>query len=272
MADLSTQQPALPGTAPATPERPDGNGAGGTDPRPPTAAAPVDPRAVRVRLAPVSRLADEPAIRVSPRAEALRMTNPASGVGLLGGVAPPSESRPPAAASPAAAAGDSDVPDGATASFVVDGDPLAAALLPRGGDRHVLETAVGERVVRTPVVLGPPLAGEDGVVRREVLVDGYRFVVELEAERIAALRERASHGRAAAGRTGPLEVKAIIPGRVVGVSVSAGDTVTAGQQLLVVEAMKMQNELRAPRDGTIDRVAVAPGVNIEVGDLLVVIA
>ena len=56
------------------------------------------------------------------------------------------------------------------------------------------------------------------------------------------------------------------------VSVAVGDTVTAGQQLLVVEAMKMQNELRAPRDGTIDRVGVSVGVNIEIGDLLVVIS
>jgi biotin carboxyl carrier protein len=58
----------------------------------------------------------------------------------------------------------------------------------------------------------------------------------------------------------------------VAVSVVTGDAVTAGQQLLVVEAMKMQNELRAPRDGTISRVGVAPGVKIEVGDLLVVIS
>ena len=47
---------------------------------------------------------------------------------------------------------------------------------------------------------------------------------------------------------------------------------TAGQQLLVVEAMKMQNELRAPRDGTIEQVAVGAGATIEVGDLLLVIA
>jgi glutaconyl-CoA decarboxylase len=51
----------------------------------------------------------------------------------------------------------------------------------------------------------------------------------------------------------------------------AGDAVVASQQLLVVEAMKMQNELRAPRDGTITRVAVGAGENIEVGDLLLVL-
>jgi biotin carboxyl carrier protein len=53
--------------------------------------------------------------------------------------------------------------------------------------------------------------------------------------------------------------------------VAAGDEVVAGQQLLVVEAMKMQNELRAPRDGNIERVAVGVGQTIEVGDLLLVI-
>ncbi len=55
------------------------------------------------------------------------------------------------------------------------------------------------------------------------------------------------------------------------VAVAAGDDVAAGQQLLAVEAMKMENELRAPRDGTIERVAVAVGQNVELGDLLVVI-
>ena len=103
-------------------------------------------------------------------------------------------------------------------------------------------------------------------------MDGFRFEVEAESERIASLRERASRGRAASAHSGPLEVRAIIPGKVVAVSVAPGDAVTAGQQLLVVEAMKMQNELRAPRDGTISRVGIAPGVKIEVGDLLVVIS
>ncbi len=105
-----------------------------------------------------------------------------------------------------------------------------------------------------------------------MLVDGFRFEVDVEAERITALRERASRGRASSAHSGPLEVHAIIPGKVVSISVAPGDAVTAGQQLLVVEAMKMQNELRSPRDGTIERVGVAAGVNIEVGDLLVVIS
>ncbi len=103
------------------------------------------------------------------------------------------------------------------------------------------------------------------------MVDGWRVEVELEPERRAALRERARRGRAEAARGGPTEVHAIIPGVVVAVSVAVGDAVVTGQQLLVVEAMKMQNELRAPRDGTVGRIAVGAGRTVEVGDLLLVI-
>jgi len=103
------------------------------------------------------------------------------------------------------------------------------------------------------------------------VVRGWRVEVEIEPERRAMLRERARRGAGAQAHGGPLEVHAIIPGRVVAVSVKPGETVEAGQQMLVVEAMKMQNELRAPREGTIERVGVEVGQNIEVGDLLVVI-
>ena len=77
--------------------------------------------------------------------------------------------------------------------------------------------------------------------------------------------------RDAAAHDGPVEVRAIIPGRVVSVAVNPGDAVTAGDRLLAVEAMKMENEVRAPRDGIVDRVAVGPGETVELGDVLVVI-
>jgi biotin carboxyl carrier protein len=107
--------------------------------------------------------------------------------------------------------------------------------------------------------------------RRELLVDGWRLDVAVESERRAALREKARRGGAVAAHDGPTEVRAIIPGRVVSVSVVPGDEVVAGQQLLVVEAMKMQNELRAPRPGTVTSVAVGEGRTIEVGDVLLVL-
>ena len=105
----------------------------------------------------------------------------------------------------------------------------------------------------------------------EVVVDGWRFELEVEDDARARLRERATRdpGHAAAG--GPLEIRAIIPGRVVSVAVTGEDAIDAGQPLLILEAMKMQNELRSPRAGRITRVAAAAGQTVEIGDLLVVL-
>lgn len=133
-------------------------------------------------------------------------------------------------------------------------------------------------VVRGPLPRGAVVAhvghpGRDGGRVVEVVVDGWRFEFEVQDAGRAALRERASRPRTEAGPAdGPLEIRAIIPGRVAAVTVVAGDAVLAGQAVLVVEAMKMQNELRVPRNGTVSRVAVAAGQTIEVGDLLLVLA
>jgi biotin carboxyl carrier protein len=113
-----------------------------------------------------------------------------------------------------------------------------------------------------------PDGSGSGVVRREIVVDGWRVEVEIEPEHRALLRARTRRGPEENSRGGPLDVRAFIPGRVVFVSVVPGDRVEAGQQLLVVEAMKMQNELRAPRDGVVSRVGVGVGQTVEVGDLL----
>lgn len=115
--------------------------------------------------------------------------------------------------------------------------------------------------------------GSDGRRAVEVIVDGWRFDLVVEDAERAALRDRASRDRTAVGSSGgPLEIRAIIPGRIAAVAVVEGDAVTAGQPVLVVEAMKMQNELRAPRDGTVARVAVSAGQTIEIGDVLMVLA
>lgn len=112
----------------------------------------------------------------------------------------------------------------------------------------------------------------DGRRSVEVVVDGWRFETVVEDAARAELRDLATRDRAV-GPTGagPLEIRAIIPGRVVEVRVAMGDVVEAGQALLVVEAMKMQNELRAARAGTVERVAVSAGSTVEIGDLMVVL-
>jgi biotin carboxyl carrier protein len=114
--------------------------------------------------------------------------------------------------------------------------------------------------------------GPDGIRSVEVIVDGWRFVLSVEDEARASLRERATRaGAAAGGGGGALEIRAIIPGRIASVAVAPGESVDAGQTLLAVEAMKMQNELRAPRGGTVMRVPAAVGATVEVGDVLVIL-
>jgi len=205
---------------------------------------PIDPGAVRVGVGGPSRLEGDPAITLSP--------------------APDPATRLPqdGAASPA-------LP-------LVDGVATAVSLERFGDVRARLTEPAADgsagRVVRTDVLFGPiRIDRARGTRLREVVVDGWRIDVELESERRAILRERARRGAGTASLGGPVEIRAIIPGRVVAVSVAVGDSVEAGQQVLVVEAMKMQNELRAPREGSVERIGVAVGDTIEVGDLLIVI-
>jgi biotin carboxyl carrier protein len=70
---------------------------------------------------------------------------------------------------------------------------------------------------------------------------------------------------------GEQRIVAPMPGRIVRVLVKVGDTVELRQPVVVIEAMKMENELRAPKAGTIKEVAVEPGAPVEAGRLLVVI-
>jgi biotin carboxyl carrier protein len=156
---------------------------------------------------------------------------------------------------------------------LVDGEP-ATLWLEAHDPVHATLVEAGTSGTRTPVLLLPPESRPGrsvAVQRREVVVDGWQVEVEIESERLAALRERARRGREASTLRGPTELRATIPGRVVAVSIVPGDAIVAGQQLLVVEAMKMQNELRAPRDGVVSKVAVGAGRTIEVGDLLLVL-
>jgi biotin carboxyl carrier protein len=217
------------------------------------APAQTDPHAVRVSLAPTTPIDGVAPITVGPASEPLVMLEASTGTGMLGGFAAD------ASRSPRPAAG----------GIVVDGASTPARLRWLDAEHVML---VGEPGAPRQALVLPEEAGRrTGPVRREVVVDGWRVEVEVESAARAALRERARRGSAEAGRSGPTEVHAIIPGVVVAVSVVSGDDVVAGQQLLAVEAMKMQNELRAPRDGTIERVAVGVGQTIEVGDLLLVI-
>ena len=77
------------------------------------------------------------------------------------------------------------------------------------------------------------------------------------------------HGSAVA--EGRQQIVAPMPGKVLRLLVKSGDPVEAGQGLLVVEAMKMQNEIRSPKSGTVERVLVAEGQAVNAGELLCIV-
>ena len=84
-------------------------------------------------------------------------------------------------------------------------------------------------------------------------------------------RRRGRSADAAGSAHGEQRVIAPMPGRVVRVLVAAGDAVEARQPVVVVEAMKMENELRSPKTGTVKEVAVAAGASVEAGRVLLVV-
>lgn len=94
----------------------------------------------------------------------------------------------------------------------------------------------------------------------QVLLRGRLYPVTVEDEREMRLRAAAG-GRVA--ETGEFHLRAPMPGLVVAVPVTEGQEVKKGEVILILESMKMQNELKAPRDGTIGRIRVRPGESVE---------
>jgi len=123
----------------------------------------------------------------------------------------------------------------------------------------------------SPNVFSVLLNGESYEVRIAAAKDGkltlqtrhHEFVAEVVDPR--AWRGRL-HGTVEA--QGRQQIVAPMPGKVVRVLVQAGDKVEAGQGLLVVEAMKMQNEVRSPKTGTVERLLAKEGQAVNAGEVL----
>ncbi len=118
----------------------------------------------------------------------------------------------------------------------------------------------GESVRRLPASADDRAEGR---TRLEVMVGGWRFEVTVESADRAELRERAASSAAAHHVRSEITLLAQIPGRVVRLWVAAGDEVEAGQRLLAIEAMKMENEVRAPHAGTVRDIRVEVGALVE---------
>jgi len=136
----------------------------------------------------------------------------------------------------------------------------------------VKETNGAEIVAVEPGVYSVLLEGRSYEARVEesngsviVFIDGHRFEVEIRDP-----RRRSRHGGPPGGE-GRLNVAAPMPGKVVRLLVAEGDSVTAGQGLLVVEAMKMQNEMKAPKAGRVVTLAARQGATVAAGEVLAVI-
>ena len=94
----------------------------------------------------------------------------------------------------------------------------------------------------------------------QVLMRGRLYPVTVEDEREKRLRAAAGGGVA---ETGEFHLRAPMPGLVVTIPIAEGQPVKRGQVILILESMKMQNELKAPRDGTIGRIRVRSGETVE---------
>jgi biotin carboxyl carrier protein len=169
-----------------------------------------------------------------------------------------------------------------------------------------LEVRIGDRTRHVEVAREPDRDGSPGRVlfrldgqemdfdaaevatgTYSILFDGHAFEARVQPEGDALLISAGGHEflaqvidpRAWRGRRGGVlelegrqQVVAPMPGKVVRVLVAQGAQVEAGQGLLVIEAMKMQNEIRAPKSGTLERLLVSEGQAVNSGEILAVIA
>ncbi len=159
----------------------------------------------------------------------------------------------------------------------IGGDEAVTAVLAREGDRLAIQIGDGELHELDAEIL--PGGGALSVRR-----DGRMHLIDLTSREapgaVAAsvdgravdltvmdeLRALAMEARESAGGSGAVDAE--IPGLVVSVNVEAGAEVAAGDTLLVLEAMKMQNEIAAPVGGTVAEVMVAAGQSVNAGDAL----
>jgi biotin carboxyl carrier protein len=109
---------------------------------------------------------------------------------------------------------------------------------------------------------------ENGSLTYEVQFAGQRFEVRVEDEREKTLAGsvKSAHG------AGEARLRAPMPGLVIGIPLEVGAAVARGQTVVVLEAMKMENDLAAPKAGTIKEIKVSSGQTVNQGDVLVVIS
>jgi biotin carboxyl carrier protein len=149
----------------------------------------------------------------------------------------------------------------------VNGRPLEVSLTPEGAFRVNDREGMASIVELEPGVFSIIVGGRCYEARARngsVYVNGARYAVEVEDP-------RAPRKGGPAGLEGRQTLKAAMPGKVVRLLVAEGEEVGAEQGILVVEAMKMQNEVRSPKPGRVTSIAVREGAAVSAGDVLAVV-
>ena len=149
----------------------------------------------------------------------------------------------------------------------------------RGADEAFLqvrldgrETSVNYRRVKNES-LSLIVNGKSYEVRQESAGEVLRIILrgrtyECSVRDPRSLRSRRRTGVAEGGAQ---RITASMPGKVVRVLVKTGDPISSGQGILVIEAMKMQNEVRSPKEGVLKQLAVREGANVNAGEILAII-
>jgi len=155
-----------------------------------------------------------------------------------------------------------------TLTVMVDGRAVPVAL-ERQGDRWTAANREASILEAEPGVYSVLLGGRSFEARIErteeawaVTIGGRRFEIEVVDPRRLSRRGRGP------GQEGRQRVTAPMPGRVVRVLVGEGDAVEAGQGIAVIEAMKMQNEIKAPKAGRVTALSIREGATVAAGEVL----
>jgi biotin carboxyl carrier protein len=144
-------------------------------------------------------------------------------------------------------------------SWVVNGDPIAWDISSLGnGHYHILHQQKGYRAEIIKI------DREAKVV--ELKINGKKYSVQLK-DKFDLLLEKMGMTGTSASKVNV--IKAPMPGLIVDLRIQAGDSVKAGDALLVLEAMKMENIIKAPGDGVVKQVKIKKGDSVEKGQLLI---
>jgi biotin carboxyl carrier protein len=150
-------------------------------------------------------------------------------------------------------------------TVIVDGHEFEIEKREERGATIVTAGGIPYRIEGSPA---PPANGTEA----EVTVDYRPVTLKVEGTLGGARPATQRAERKASAATASGGIVAPMAGTIVRVDVKAGDTVSAGDVLLVMEAMKMENEIKAPKDGTVDEVLVSAGQKVSEGTSLVALS